>query len=323
METRVRVGRRRFRLLSAAQYLAAVVSIPFALWHLPDVSPRPIHGALTIGWFVLGTWTAVAAPRLAPWAYLASLYASAALVSGSVAIAHFGEIQVLEGFGILVLGVIAAYHVRGHRYRLFVGLICAFYVAALAINPLLVGPWVAALVVVMVVALSEITYRQVAELRTMARLDPLTGALNRKGLDEVSPAVRALAVRAGHETSVAVIDLDGFKAYNDEHGHRAGDELLIELVRGWAAALRPSDLVARVGGDEFVLVLPGSTTADTATTLDRLHRGSPALWTAGVAAWREGEDVFDVVDRADRLMYQAKRPTARFSPPPAEGELVS
>jgi len=319
----VRVGRRRFRLLSAAQYLAAVVSIPFALWHLPDVSPRPIHGALTIGWFVLGTWTAVAAPRLAPWAYLASLYASAVLVSGSVAIARVGEIQVLEGFGILVLGVIAAYHVRGHRYRLFVGLICAFYVAALAINPLLVGPWVAALVVVMVVALSEITYRQVAELRTMARLDPLTGALNRKGLDEVAPAVRALAVRAGHETSVAVIDLDGFKAYNDEHGHRAGDELLIELVRGWAAALRPSDLVARVGGDEFVLVLPGSTTADTATTLDRLHRGSPALWTAGVAAWREGEDVFDVVDRADRLMYQAKRPTARFSPPPAEGELVS
>ena len=319
----MRVGRRRFRLLSAAQYLAAVVSIPFALWHLPDVSPRPIHGALTIGWFVLGTWTAVAAPRLAPWAYLASLYASAALVSGSVAIAHFGEIQVLEGFGILVLGVIAAYHVRGHRYRLFVGLICAFYVAALAINPLLVGPWVAALVVVMVVALSEITYRQVAELRTMARLDPLTGALNRKGLDEVAPAVRALAVRAGHETSVAVIDLDGFKSYNDEHGHHAGDELLIELVRGWAAALRPSDLVARVGGDEFVLVLPGSTTADTATTLDRLHRGSPALWTAGVAAWREGEDVFDVVDRADRLMYQAKRPTARFSPPPAEGELVS
>lgn len=92
------------------------------------------------------------------------------------------------------------------------------------------------------------------ELSRQALSDPLTGQLNRRALMLELPLLFSLSARAGHPVLVAFIDLDGFKQINDTHGHEAGDRLLIAMAQQLSATLRGGDLLARVGGDEFVVV---------------------------------------------------------------------
>ena len=116
------------------------------------------------------------------------------------------------------------------------------------------------------VGVSFVVFSLVQHLRDEATHDPLTGALNRRGLQDSAGVVHALDERRHVETTVVEIDLNGFKAYNDTHGHQAGDDLLADVVREWSAVLRRTDLLSRTGGDEFVLVLP-ATTLDEAAAL--------------------------------------------------------
>ncbi|MGY6039095.1 GGDEF domain-containing protein [Aeromonas sp. AE23HZ002T15] len=92
------------------------------------------------------------------------------------------------------------------------------------------------------------------ELSRQALSDPLTGQLNRRALMLELPLLFSLSARAGHPVLVAFIDLDGFKQINDTHGHEAGDQLLTMVAERLGSALRSGDLLARVGGDEFVVV---------------------------------------------------------------------
>ncbi len=96
-------------------------------------------------------------------------------------------------------------------------------------------------------------------LRQQATVDVLTGLHNRRHLNEVLPAQLAIARRSGTPLAVVIIDLDHFKAINDEHGHPAGDELLAAFGRLLATSLRKSDLACRYGGEEFCLLMPRST----------------------------------------------------------------
>ena len=121
----------------------------------------------------------------------------------------------------------------------------------------------------------------------------------------------ARARRARRPLALVVIDVDGLKQVNDILGHASGDRLLTDVAAAWTGVLRKEDLLARVGGDEFILVLPDTTTDRAGEVIDRLRgvRG-PARgtrWSAGVAALREGECADDLIDRADRRMYAAKR----------------
>jgi GGDEF domain-containing protein len=118
-------------------------------------------------------------------------------------------------------------------------------------------------------------------LRAQAHTDSLTGLLNRTGFALAAAQHRALADRRGEPLALAVIDLDDFKVINDRDGHAAGDRLLVELAGVWTASLRPGDLLARFGGDEFVLMLAGATEDRVDDVLARLARAHPASWTAG------------------------------------------
>jgi diguanylate cyclase (GGDEF)-like protein len=158
-----------------------------------------------------------------------------------------------------------------------------------------------------VVILSEAQLRISAQLRHAAGTDPLTGIANRRSWEAEAARDLAHAQRSGEPLAVAVLDLDHFKAVNDEDGHSAGDELLRELARDWSSELRGADLLGRYGGDEFVLCLPGTDADSVRELVHRLRASHPAPWSVGVASARPGDSLGDLLRRADVELYRAKR----------------
>ena len=94
------------------------------------------------------------------------------------------------------------------------------------------------------------------EVQRMALADPLTGALNRRGFGQAYAREMARSRRNGRSLALVLIDIDDFKALNDQHGHLVGDQVLVHLVRVLQDSMRPSDVLCRFGGEEFLLLLP-------------------------------------------------------------------
>jgi diguanylate cyclase len=160
---------------------------------------------------------------------------------------------------------------------------------------------------------------ELAQTSKMARHDQLTGALNRKGLDEALELEVARSNKRGTALCLALLDVDNFKALNDRYGHQAGDDALVHLARVIREALRPSDTVARYGGEEFVVLLPETDLDDAIEVVTRLQRELTKrffmhdndriliTFSAGVTHVPPGEDRQAAIARADAAMYQAKR----------------
>jgi diguanylate cyclase (GGDEF)-like protein len=153
---------------------------------------------------------------------------------------------------------------------------------------------------------TETMLRLSEQLRRLATRDPLTGLLNRLGLEEAASAVLASFDRTGLPVSLSVMDLDDFGLVNDREGHIAGDRLLVELARCWDGNVRSGDILARFGGDEFILLMPDTDLAGGRTALDRLDRCHHIEWSAGLVEFRPGENLFEAIERADRLLYIEK-----------------
>jgi diguanylate cyclase (GGDEF)-like protein len=166
-------------------------------------------------------------------------------------------------------------------------------------------PW--AVAVVATVVLTEAHSRLNGQLRTDASTDPLTGVANRRAWEAEAARSLARAVRTGDPLTIAVLDLDDFKAVNDRYGHSAGDRLLRQVATQWSARLRASDLLGRHGGDEFVLCLPDTDEAGAAEVLGRLGGGLPIDWSVGTATARSGDSLRDLLKRADDQLYLGKR----------------
>lgn len=146
-------------------------------------------------------------------------------------------------------------------------------------------------------------------LTMMARTDDLTGLPNRRAWDEELGRELARARREGSPLTIAMIDLDHFKDYNDDHGHQAGDRLLKQAGAAWRGALRETDLLARYGGEEFAIALPGCDLDASLQLVERLRAVTPAYQScsAGVVAWDGFESEANLVGRADRALYAAKQ----------------
>jgi len=161
--------------------------------------------------------------------------------------------------------------------------------------------------------------QKLVEVSELVREDQLTGALNRRGMEETLDREFKRTDRARVLLSVALLDIDNFKQLNDSMGHQAGDEALMHLTRVIKETLRPSDSVARYGGEEFLIILPDTGIQDAMETIERLqreltkkfflHNNERKLITfsAGVALRTDNEDKNDLIARADKAMYQAKQ----------------
>jgi diguanylate cyclase (GGDEF)-like protein len=147
------------------------------------------------------------------------------------------------------------------------------------------------------------------ELARSSCTDPLTGLLNRRGFSGASASAFSALERHGRPITLLVIDLDLFKAYNDAHGHHAGDALLRSVSGRLQDALRPSDSAARLGGDEFAVLLPDTDAPAATAVIDRMEadlRQLTGLSIGRATAPEQGVDFDDLYRAADADLYRRK-----------------
>ncbi|WP_181902673.1 ligand-binding sensor domain-containing diguanylate cyclase [Lysobacter soli] len=166
--------------------------------------------------------------------------------------------------------------------------------------------------------LLERVRRQAVAYERQAREDALTGLPNRRRFDEILKRDMAVAQRAGHPLCLALIDLDHFKRINDTHSHAVGDAVLREAALVFAAGSRAADLLARLGGEEFALLLPDTSLEEAIAICERMQHafethaswagvdGLRVTFSVGIAQCRFDDTPARLLERADAAMYRAK-----------------
>lgn len=156
------------------------------------------------------------------------------------------------------------------------------------------------------------------QMKELATTDPLTGLFNRRHFFENAAREFERARRYGHRLAVMLVDVDHFKKINDEHGHAVGDLVLTELAQRMTQALRNTDLIARFGGEEFVMLLPETDLQAAGEVADRLQKHSRQdihyqdlkinlnLSIGLTASQPDDMDIDTIIHRADKAMYKAK-----------------
>lgn len=162
------------------------------------------------------------------------------------------------------------------------------------------------------VAIFILLARLVNRLRLQATTDQLTGLLNRGGFMDAAAANVPRTIRRGDPVTLCVIDLDDFKSVNDEVGHIGADVLLVELARSWKEVLGSTSILARFGGDEFILICCDRAPDRFGELLERMRAVSSLQWSAGYAALGDFATIDDAIGEADAMLYAAK--AARKSP---------
>ena len=239
-----------------------------------------------------------------------------------------------------VVGVLTTVYVRGEHqiFWAYPALLATFYLAkpgeAVLIATLTIIALVPALVPKMdgiTVATTFVTLMSTSafayafaflsrgqrdQLLQLARKDPLTGARNRRALDEKLAEVCAAQLRSNTPSSLVLIDIDNFKEINDEFGHAAGDQILVRLTEIIQLRIRVTDSLYRIGGEEFVVVIEGQTRdkarrmAEQLRTLVEANELAPegsVTISLGVAELSLGESPLDWIRRADLALYESKR----------------
>ncbi|MBY0340211.1 MAG: GGDEF domain-containing protein, partial [Rhodocyclaceae bacterium] len=160
---------------------------------------------------------------------------------------------------------------------------------------------------------------ELSQASEMVRVDPLTGALNRKGMEEAMQREVARTRRQNAPLSIALLDIDNFKQINDNLGHHAGDQALQHLANVTRETIRPQDTLVRFGGEEFIILLPDTGMEEAVKVMERVQRELTRRYflsdnnkllitfSAGIGVLKTGEEPGEAIRRADQAMYLAKR----------------
>jgi diguanylate cyclase (GGDEF)-like protein len=258
----------------------------------------------------------IMATFLVPWARLpwsTQLIVPLGYLAG-IALLRQAEGGTGSGYALLVVVPVVMIALYGRRVDLVTCLVGA---TAVLIAPIVligapaypISEWRTVVVVSAIAVLVGFTVqRLVGSMRRQTRVDALTGVANRRALGDRLADEVARARRSKAPLVVALLDVDHFKSFNDRNGHLAGDRFLIAATADWQARLRESDLLARFGGEEFVVVLPDCPLDEAKRIVDRLRGATPEGHTssAGLALWNETETSSDLLERADVALYAAK-----------------
>jgi diguanylate cyclase (GGDEF)-like protein len=264
------------------------------------------YAALLVPWERLPAWTEILPPLLGTLAVALLAHAAGGVAAGFVPLYAIPIIWVaLHGSRTEALVVVGACCIATTLPMVAIG--APDYPSSAWGQVILngaVGLLVGMTVNGLVAQLAALTDR----LAWLAGTDGLTGVANRRSFDAILAAEIERAGRSGRALSLALLDLDHFKAYNDAFGHQAGDVLLASAAGAWRASLRPFDTLARYGGEEFAAILPDCPPEHGRATADRLRGvlSSGQTASAGVATWQPGEAAASLVARADAAMYEAK-----------------
>jgi len=311
-----------------ARELLARRAGPFALAVVLAFALLPLGGAKTeLAWAIPAAVIAIAigaAAWLVPWSNVPKPLEAVPPLAFFPVVALLRESQggELSGLGPLLLLPVLWFLLYGSERQVIAAVagVALTLVAPIALagqapdsaeelHLLLLWTAVAVVVAFTVRRLMNEIRRQSAELERLASTDSLTGLPNRRVWEDALPRELARSVRSGAPVSIAMLDLDRFKAYNDLHGHQGGDLMLKELAAVWPGELRDSDLLARFGGEEFALLLPDCGAADVLRVVEKVRTATPTEMTssAGAAVWDGVEEAEELLRRADDALYEAKR----------------
>ena len=240
--------------------------------------------------------------------------------TSSIALLRDG-VDAAAGFGPLVLLPVIWASLRARRDELTIavaGVALIYLAPALLIGPpqYPAGTWHAGLLFTVIAAglgtgvlhLTRHVHALVTQLADLARTDELTGLPNRRAWQELLEHELSVCRRTGVPFAVGLLDLDQFKSYNDTHGHLAADRLLRRTAAAWRSALRETDVLARWGGDEFVVLLPACDAGSTPGVIERLRCACPETpFSAGFAQSEESSTPESMLAAADAALYATKR----------------
>jgi diguanylate cyclase (GGDEF)-like protein len=295
-------------VLAVMALIVGAGCLALAAFPLAADAPRGLMVCLGLVAVTMATALVLAGRAVSPVQLHVTIVLHTTLIGVMVAVAATQEGLMMSALGYIWTAVYVAFFFRprvAQRYA-------ALMIAALGLSllsaraPTDVSVWLilSTMVWVAVAVLTNLNSR----LRADAHTDALTGLLNRTGFALAAAQQRAMAGRRGEPLGLAVIDLDDFKLVNDRGGHAAGDRLLVDLAGVWTATLRPGDLLARFGGDEFVLLIAGAAEDQVDAVLARLARSHAAQWTAGAVVCSDEESLDEAIERADARLYIAKEP---------------
>ena len=286
-------------------YLAAGLSVLVAVPWLNSKADSAGIAELAVLTIIFGAAFCAWRLSIPRWGYALTVFLGTVLVTAAVLLAHGGSASAAMAMYYFFVGVHAAFF-----FSIRIGLLQSLALTICAVPAL----WHVGIPLGLDIVLVACNLTIMASVMWLSRVtdaieeDSLTGLINRLGLDRrLQEAVHG-SLSKGTPLAVAIVDLDNFKQINDSMGHHACDDLLVKSSRAWRELLPPGVHLARYGGDEFVLVLPGFSLDRAASLADRVRLATPNSTTAsvGVAAWKHGDSASMVVSRADAALYDAK-----------------